>query len=338
MQAGSRDSHTLMPELHSIRPHTAPAAQEPLEFDSLQPRQPEALATLQTAPPLARSFDRDNLTLRVDTFDSKDRKNEALLRRVEFADKPGIVYVATHKNAETIAADLQQIGVDAAAWHGGLKPREREEIQNRFLHDELPVVVATSEFDPGADREDIRFVYHADVSDSLDAYAEEIGRAGRDGKPAEAVLFYRSQDISAQQFKTIASRVDAETMETVFNAIARHRKPVTREKVSEETGFSVRKLVSVLQRLEETGAVQVVGETGLRVANKRPFAEVIEEAEHQQQQHRELRKRRLQQMQSYAETRGCRRECLLRHFGVSNAGPCGHCDRCEEHSVFAKAA
>lgn len=327
-----------MSELHSIRPHTPLAATEPLEFDSLQTRQPEAIPALRPATALPHAFDRPNLSLRVDTFASKDRKNEALLRRVEFADKPGIVYVATHKNAETIAADLQQIGVDAAAWHGGLKPREREEIQNRFLHDELPVVVATSEFGPGADREDIRFIYHADVSESLDAYAEEIGRAGRDGKPAEAVLFYRSQDISAQQFKTIASRVDAESMETVFNAIARHRKPVPREKISEETGLSVRKLVSILQRLEETGAIQVVGETGLRVANKRPFAEVIEEAEHHQQQQRELRKRRLQQMQSYAEGRGCRSESLWRHFGESNHGACGHCDRCEEHSVFAKAA
>src|SRR5215472_9259260 len=147
-------------------------------------------------------FDRPNISLRVDLFSGKDEKCESLLRRVEFAEKPGIVYVATHKNAETIAADLQQMGVDALFYHGGLKAKQREEIQDKFMQGDVPVIVATNAFGMGVDKPDIRFVFHADASDSLDAYYQEIGRAGRDGNPAEAVLFYRAQDINAQQYKT----------------------------------------------------------------------------------------------------------------------------------------
>jgi ATP-dependent DNA helicase RecQ len=283
-------------------------------------------------------FDRPNLSLRVDTFGDKERKIQALLRRVEFADKPGIVYVATHKHAEDLAADLRQMDIDAVCYHGGMKPKEREEIQNKFLSGEVPVLVATNAFGMGVDKPDIRFVYHADVSDSLDEYCQEIGRAGRDGEPAEAVLFYRSQDISAQQFKTGPVHVDHESLETVFNALGHHRKPIPREKLQEETGISARKMVSLLQKLEETGALAFTKDGKLQLATYRPFAQVIEEAEQQQQFLREMRQRRLRQMQAYAESRSCRRACLLRLLGGETQGPCGNCDRCEQLGVLARAA
>ena len=115
----------------------------------------------------ARQILGSNISLRVDTFSSQSDKERSIIRRVEFADKPGIVYVATHKNAETIAADLNRAGVPADFYHGGLRPREREEIQNRFMSGQVPVIVATNAFGMGVDKPDIRFVYHADVADSL---------------------------------------------------------------------------------------------------------------------------------------------------------------------------
>lgn len=282
-------------------------------------------------------FDRPNISLRVDHFSTKDQKNEALLRRVEFADKPGIVYVSTHHNAEMIAADLKQVGVDAAFYHGGMKAKDREEIQNKFMNGDLPVIVATNAFGMGVDKPDIRFVYHADVSDSLDAYYQEIGRAGRDGEPAEAVLFYRPQDISAQNFKTGPAHVDEESMETVYNAL-NERGLMTRETLSEVTKLSVRKLVGLLHKLEECGAIAFLDSGEIEVTSDRPLSEVIEVATQQQQFLKELRKRRLQQMQQFAECRRCRRECLLRYFGDEYAGPCGNCDRCEEQGLMKKAA
>ncbi|HWG19465.1 MAG TPA: ATP-dependent DNA helicase RecQ [Terracidiphilus sp.] len=287
---------------------------------------------------LVHGFDRPNISLRVDQFSSKDEKYSSLMRRVEFADKPGIVYVATHKNAETLADDLRQIGVEALCYHGGMRSREREEIQNKFMNGDVPVIVATNAFGMGVDKPDIRFVYHADVSDSLDAYYQEIGRAGRDGEEAEAVLFYRPQDISAQQFKTGAANVDSEGLESVYNALKSHRKPMTRERIVEATGIAARKLVGLLQKLEETGAITHLESGEMKAASTRPLAEIIEAAAEKQKFQKELRKRRLQQMQSYAEWRSCRREYLLRYFGDDYKGPCGNCDRCEEAGVLPRAA
>lgn len=283
-------------------------------------------------------LDRPNISLRVDTFADKDRKYASLLRRVEFADKPGIVYVATHKHAEELAADLRRIGVDALCYHGGMKGRDRDEVQNKFMSGDIPVVVATNAFGAGIDKPDIRFVYHADVSESLDEYYQDIARAGRDQQPAEAVLFYRSQDISAQQFKTAVAHVDEASLESTYNAIAHHRKPVTRDEISEESGLSARKLVGILQKLEEVSAIELTPDSKYHAATKLPFDRILHEAEQRLQFQKELRKRRLKEMQAYAESRSCRRQCLLRRLGADYPSPCGNCDRCEEAGVLAKAA
>ncbi len=300
----------------------------------------EIIARLGLRDPrvFVHGFDRPNISLRVDQFSGKDDKYTSLLRRVEFAEKPGIVYVATHKNAETIAADLQQMGVEALCYHGGLKAKQREEIQNKFMRDEVPVIVATNAFGMGVDKPDIRFVYHADVSDSLDAYYQEIGRAGRDGEPAEAVLFYRPQDISAQQFKTGPAHVDSEGLESVYNTLIAMKGPMTRDEIVLETGIHARKLVGLLHRLEETEAIRHLEDGFFETTSARPLPQVIEAAEEKQKFQKELRKQRLQKMQSYAEWRSCRREFLLRYFGDDYAGPCGNCDRCEQMRIMPKAA
>ncbi|HKF47878.1 MAG TPA: ATP-dependent DNA helicase RecQ [Terracidiphilus sp.] len=287
---------------------------------------------------LVHGFDRPNISLRVDMFSSRDEKYEALLRRVEFADKPGIVYAATHKNAEEIAADLQRLGVPAVFYHGGMKGKERDDVQDRFMSAEVPVIVATCAFGMGVDKPDIRFVYHADVSESLDSYYQEMGRAGRDGQPAEAVLFYRQQDISAQSFKTGSGRVDSAALEAVYGALTEPRGAMSREELSRATNLSPRKLVSVLQKLEEAGVIRQLESGEIEAASDLPLQEMIEAADQRQQFQKELRKRRLLQMQGYAECRSCRRQYLLRYFGAESAAPCGNCDRCEETGVLRRAA
>ena len=287
---------------------------------------------------MAHGFDRPNISLRVDLFSTKDEKWQSLLRRVEFADKPGIVYASTHKNAESIATDLAQIGVPAVYYHGGLKAREREDAKNRFVSGEVPVMVATNALGLDLDMPDIRFVYHADASDSLDAYYQELSHAGHDGEPAEAVLFYRPQEISAQNFKTGGVRVDSAALESVYNALLKRKRPISREELSVASTFSVRKLVGLLHKLEETGAIVQVDSGEIRATSNRPLSEVIDAAERQQQAQKENRNRRLQQMQQYAECRRCRRELLLQYLGDNLNEPCGNCDRCEERGVLAKVA
>jgi ATP-dependent DNA helicase RecQ len=279
--------------------------------------------------PKESPLDRFNISLRVDTFSTAEEKRDAVLRRVEYADRPGIVYVATHRNAETIAADLQQFGVEAVFYHGGLKAKEREEIQNRFMSGEVPVIVATNAFGMAFDKPDIRFVYHADVSESLDSYYQEIGLAGRDNKPAEAVLFYRPQDISSQQYKTGAGNVDTRALESVAQALAHHRCAASRDDLARETSLSARKLSIIVHKLTEVGAACQLDSGKIKVAPGHSLTEITEAAVLQQKQLQDVRKRRLEQMRAYAECRTCRRTCLLRYFGGDFSGPCGNCDCCE---------
>ncbi|HET7346066.1 MAG TPA: RecQ family ATP-dependent DNA helicase, partial [Acidobacteriaceae bacterium] len=191
---------------------------------------------------LVRGFDRPNISLRVDVFTTPEEKFDALLRRVEFADKPGIIYVATHREVESLAAQLNARGVQAVGYHGGMKGKDREAIQNAFMSGETPVIVATNAFGMGVDKADIRFVFHADPSESLDAYYQEIGRAGRDGEPAEAVLFYRAQDINAQRYKTGSGTVRTAELEAVVRALQEHGGPMSVDEVSQATGLTKRKL------------------------------------------------------------------------------------------------
>lgn len=283
---------------------------------------------------IVRGYDRPNISLRVDSFGKENEKLQAVLRRVEFTDKPGIVYVATHAHAETIAEELRSVGIDALAYHGGMKAKVRDAIQNRFMTGEIPVIVATNAFGMGVDKPDIRFVYHADVSESLDSYYQEIGRAGRDGKSAEAVLFYRTRDISAQRYKTGAGKVDAEQIESVASVLVKPDGPQTPESLSRETGIPPRKLTNILHKFEVAGAARKLARGQIRVEPEKSASQIAEAALRQQDFLKELRGRRLEQMRDYAETRGCRRVHMLRYFGDDYEGPCGNCDRCEANAVL----
>jgi ATP-dependent DNA helicase RecQ len=282
---------------------------------------------------LVQGFDRPNISFRVDAFSETDEKLDAVVKRVEFAEKPGIVYVATHRHAEIIAAELQQREVNALFYHGGLKAKEREEIQDRFMAGEVPVIVATNAFGMGVDKPDIRFVYHADVADSLDAYYQEVGRAGRDGEPAEAVLFYRPGDIAAQRYKTGTGRVKTADLQAVADALASHKNVASAQELSQETGLSPRRVLNIVHKFEEVGASEKLDSGEVRLVAANAPAGLIEAASGQQEFLQELRKRRLAQLQQYAELRSCRRAFILRYFGDDFAGPCGNCDRCEENGA-----
>ena len=178
---------------------------------------PQVLALTATASPIvreeivrhlgmrdplvvARGFDRPNLHLTVRRFSDERAKQDALLQAVREATSPGIVYVATRATAEDLAGKLWQECVEAVYYHGAMSRAEREEAQAAFMDGRFDVAVATTAFGMGIDKPDVRFVFHYDIPDSVDSLYQEIGRAGRDGEPAEIVLFYRSEDLGLRRF------------------------------------------------------------------------------------------------------------------------------------------
>ncbi|HEX2264968.1 MAG TPA: RecQ family ATP-dependent DNA helicase, partial [Solirubrobacterales bacterium] len=173
-----------------------------------------------------RGFDRPNLHLSVRRFSEEHGKERALVEAVAAAEKPGIVYIATRKASEELAEALREAGVAAEAYHAGLGSKRRGELQDAFMDDEIEAIVATTAFGMGIDKPNVRFVFHAGLSDSVDSYYQEVGRAGRDGEDATAVLFYRPQDLGIRRFFAGSGQVGLDEIETVAEAVQRRNGPV----------------------------------------------------------------------------------------------------------------
>ncbi|HEX2193175.1 MAG TPA: ATP-dependent DNA helicase RecQ [Acidimicrobiales bacterium] len=270
---------------------------------------------------VVRGFDRPNIHLAVKRFATGEEKRAALVEAVAHATPPGIVYVATRRGAEEVADDLTARDVSARPYHAGLAAGRRRDTEAEFADGRLPVVVATTAFGMGIDTANVRFVFHHDVADSLDSYYQEIGRAGRDGEPADAVLFYRPEDLGLRRFFASGGRVEVDQASHVAGAWADEGPALDVDSLSEETGLSPTALRSLLRELEE--APDVAG------GARRP-EEAAEHVVAARDARRRVEQSRVDMMRAYAESPGCRRQLLLGYFGESLGEPCGNCDRCLE--------
>jgi ATP-dependent DNA helicase RecQ len=279
---------------------------------------------------VAQGFDRPNIHLAVWSFHEEDEKFERLIAEAAGADKPGLVYAATRKDSEAIAEALQGVDVGAAAYHAGMSRKQRADVQERFMEDAIDVVVATTAFGMGIDKPNVRFVFHDSVPDSIDSYYQEIGRSGRDGAPARAVLFYRQEDLGLRRYFAAGGEVDADELQQVAEAVADVDAPIEVEVLEEELPLSGTKLATALSRLEHAGAVTLM--PGGRVAPDptcENLAPAVEDAARAGERHRNIERSRIEMMRSYAESRDCRREFILNYFGEQFAPPCGNCDNCD---------
>ena len=145
------------------------------------------------------SFDRPNIRY---TVLEKHQPHAQLLRFLKNReDESGIVYALSRKRVEEIAGHLEDRGFSAAAYHAGLAAGTRKDVQERFLRDDVSIVVATVAFGMGIDKPNVRFVVHYDSPRHLEGYYQETGRAGRDGLPAEALLLFGSQDVATARYQ-----------------------------------------------------------------------------------------------------------------------------------------
>ena len=140
-------------------------------------------------------FDRPNLYFDVVKLETKYKAAWVARYVADHPDESGIVYCATRKTTEALADTLNQMGHPAVAYHGGMSPDAREAAQRDFITDKVPVVVATNAFGMGIDKSNVRYVIHHNLPESIEAYYQEAGRAGRDGEPSRCTLLWNESDI-----------------------------------------------------------------------------------------------------------------------------------------------
>jgi ATP-dependent DNA helicase RecQ len=262
------------------------------------------------------NFDRPHIELSARRVASVEEKHRELEQAAAELAGAGIVYAATHAGAEEAQDVLAAAGHRVTLYHAGRSARARHDAMTAFLDGSVRIVAATVAFGMGIDKPDVRWVLHADPPASLDAYYQELGRAGRDEEAAHARLLFRPEDFGKAQHLTSRS-IGAGVVARVAERLSTGR---------DFDDLGRRQLTAALVRLVDLGAAvwEVDGE--VRWTGALSVAEALRASEAETAREDEVERSRLEMMRRYAEHTGCRRSFLLSYFGQSYPGPCGRCD------------
>ncbi len=283
----------------------------------------------QAAAPLAipavvrfiQGFRRTNIAIQVHEV-PKARRKEACVQMLE-GKTPAIVYAPTRRDADEIADTLKD-RYRAAAYHAGMNADAREKVQTRFLLGKSDVIVATVAFGMGIDKADVRTVIHAGLPGSVEGYYQEIGRAGRDGQPSQAILLHAFADQKMHDFFFERDYPEVSVLQRIFAASG--ESPRAKQDIRERVGSSVdlEAFDKALEKLWIHGGVLVDPDENV-TRGKPDWQRTYEDQ-------RNYRQQAMHTMGTFPRNSDCRMLFFIKHFGDKSdtLGGCGTCDRCTQ--------
>jgi ATP-dependent DNA helicase RecQ len=277
-------------------------------------------------------FDRPNISLAVRTVlgtskADRERADDAVVRTVLSGPTPALIYAATRHHCEELAERFRSVALRAAPYHAGLPAGERSATQDAFLAGDLDVVTATSAFGLGIDKPDVRSVVHASPPGSLDEYYQEVGRAGRDGRPARAVLVFNPDDLRLPRRFASAARVRDVDVDATVAVLTRIAGPLELAELARRTGLGPRRTEKVVERLADAGAATLHdGVVTPHLDGADQAAESVRLTHDAELARHAIAESRIDAVRHYAETQHCRRAELLAWFGEAFTPPCDSCD------------
>jgi DNA topoisomerase-3 len=272
-------------------------------------------------------FRRSNIAIELVETSPSMRAGLALELLEDDAHRPAIIYTPSRKQAESVA---QLVGkrFAAAAYHAGLDAEHRHRVQSHFLEGKIEVVVATIAFGMGIDKANIRSVIHTALPGSVEAYYQEVGRAGRDGEPSRAILMHSYADRHTHDFFFERDYPDVAALDQIYRRLTAEAQP--REWVEKQTRVPGEVFEKALEKLWAHGGVQVDASENLTRGSEAWRDSYIAQGEQKQAQ--------IEAMIRYAQSQQCRMSSLVRHFGdtADSQKSCGVCDFCAPEKCVAQ--
>lgn len=279
-------------------------------------------------------LERPNLQLHVHDVYGLDEKIRAIVGLRHQVSGAAIVYCSLIQTLKKLSSELRRIGVDHLIYHGDLPAQDRKRNLKRFVEEETPLMLATPAFGLGIDKENVRLLVHVEIPGSVEAYYQEVGRAGRDGVLSQCHLLYDQDDVSIQMEFLKWSHPEPEFIHQVYQLIAKNRGPLDQEGfeyLRSQMSFRNRRdfrVESAVRILERWDCLEPVGDRPFPyVAVREPTAEMY--AVENSPLLLKNQNQKLYDMVRFATREDeCRLLQIYDYFGYRGASPCGHCDVC----------